>query len=277
MVYSCFGSCAKIPYYLESAHLHIFSIEELCYYFRNNIELLDESIMDLKMCEFIETQLGLGELSRKLTGLIRSKADLCAFVLTILEDTHYCNHDELKKTEQILRESDTMGRDERLKIRGDFFYQSGKIDMAMKEYEKALSCKEESLKEDTKGNIYHNLGVCYARLFQFELAAKSFLDAYRFNNEEDTYEQYLAALRLGNSKDNYLDIVLKDHISQEKVAKLEEKIGNTVPEIKASKEYLEYERAIQIKKDGKISEYYESLGHILKEFKKEYCKNTCNE
>lgn len=277
MVYSCFGSYAKIPYYLESTHLHIFSIEELCYYFQHNLELLDESIMNLKMCEFIETQLQLGDLSRKLAGLIRSKADLCAFVSTILEDTYYCNHDELKKIEQLLRESDTMGREERLKIRGDFFYQSGKIDMAMKVYQKALICPEESLKEDTKGDIYHNLGVCYARLFQFELAAKSFLNAYGFNNEEDTYEQYLAALRLGNSKDKYLDIVLKEHIPQEKVTSLEEKIGNTVPEIKASKEYLEYERTIQVKKDGKVSEYYENLGHILSEFKKEYCKNTCNE
>ena len=54
------------PYYIESISTNIFTIEELCFYLQKNIYLIDETIMNEGLCDWIRDELGLGRLYRKL-------------------------------------------------------------------------------------------------------------------------------------------------------------------------------------------------------------------
>ena len=54
MVYLCIGSYAKTPYYIEKVGIHIYSIEELCYYLFQNAFLLDYTIMNTEIFDFVE-------------------------------------------------------------------------------------------------------------------------------------------------------------------------------------------------------------------------------
>ena len=57
---------AKNPYYIESISTNIYSIEELCYYLQQNIYLIDNTIINEKLCDWIRDALGLDKLYRKL-------------------------------------------------------------------------------------------------------------------------------------------------------------------------------------------------------------------
>ena len=48
--------------------------------------------------------------------------------------------------------------------------------------------------EELRGNIMHNLGVVYARLFLFPEAAQMFADAYHLRKNDQTRQAYLCAM-----------------------------------------------------------------------------------
>ncbi len=128
-----------------------------------------------------------------------------------------------------------------------------------------------------KASVLHNLGVAYARMFLFDLAAESYMQAYELNKDEDSYEQYLASLRLGNNRNDYLDMVLNKGLNQEKVTQLEEKLRVLAEESRNTSDYLEYSKALEQKEHGEVAAYYDSLGKILLNWKKEYKKNMIHD
>ena len=61
----CQVRLAKNPYYIESISTNIYSIEELCFYLQNNIYLIDQTIVNEKLCKWVRDELGLERLSRR--------------------------------------------------------------------------------------------------------------------------------------------------------------------------------------------------------------------
>ena len=59
----CHKKKAKHPYEIARVHMHIYTIEELCYYFCNNLYLVDYTIVNRKLCDWLEEELELYELS----------------------------------------------------------------------------------------------------------------------------------------------------------------------------------------------------------------------
>ena len=53
---------ASLPFYVENISKNIYSIEELCYYFYKNIYLIDESIINERLCNWLKDELGLSKL-----------------------------------------------------------------------------------------------------------------------------------------------------------------------------------------------------------------------
>ena len=56
----------SVPYYIESISTNIYSIEELCYFFHQNLYLIDRSILNPTLYLWLKEQLGLKKLSQKL-------------------------------------------------------------------------------------------------------------------------------------------------------------------------------------------------------------------
>ena len=75
----CRAKAAKHPFYIESIDINIYTIEELCFYLWKNVSLLDESILNEKLCDWLE-----GEPSRSLVARLgRSGSWLRARVCSI--------------------------------------------------------------------------------------------------------------------------------------------------------------------------------------------------
>lgn len=271
MLYSCVGNYAKNPYYLDELGAYIYSIEELCYYLKENITGLESTLMTYKLCQFIGRELGLDKLAWELNDIINRGQSLAKFVTCILFAAGYCSKDELAEIEKLLHENASMSPGMRRKLRGDYFVSQGRYVKAVREYKMALV--EEGVQEAVQSLIYHNMGCAFARMFFFNEAADYFKKSYEIDGNTESYEQYLAALRIGGSREKYVQQIIDLELDQEKVAALEDRIGALAVESREAEEYLNIQKAIDDKNAGDMTSFNLGVANMIKEWKDEYRRN----
>lgn len=208
-VHLCLGSPAVNPYSFDKARIRIYSVEELCYFLRENAYLLDETIFTRGLSDWLYKECGLPELGQKLNMLQKNKGKPESFVTAIFEYTGYFKPEEIRETQRLVRVSANVTLTEKQKARADYFLESRRYVLAMQEYRNLLQ-DGDALAPDFAGSIYHNLGTSQAKLFLFEKAAASFEQAYRLTGNPESLLQYLAAMRLHLKEPEYLNF-LTDH------------------------------------------------------------------
>ena len=62
----CQTKKAENPYFIENIGLNIYSIEELCYYFSTDLPLLDHTILNRQLVQWLRQELNLKTLAQKL-------------------------------------------------------------------------------------------------------------------------------------------------------------------------------------------------------------------
>ena len=72
----CHKKKASQPYKITRIHRKIYTIEELCYYLCNNLYLIDYTIMNEKICEWLYSELDMKELARDLLDLLQKNGRL---------------------------------------------------------------------------------------------------------------------------------------------------------------------------------------------------------
>ena len=87
---------ASMPYYIENISTNIYSIEELCYYFYHNIYLLDETILNEHLCDWIRKELGLERLYRRLYKSLRMSREHRSLFWRYLKRSTICPTRNLK-------------------------------------------------------------------------------------------------------------------------------------------------------------------------------------
>lgn len=93
---------ADMPYYIENISTNIYSMEELCYYFYHNIYLLDETILNEHLCDWLRKELGLEKLYKRLYKILEDGAGTSEFILTVFKEINYLTHNEFKKLNEQL-------------------------------------------------------------------------------------------------------------------------------------------------------------------------------
>ena len=180
----CHETIAALPYYIEETGINIYSMEELSYYISGNVYLLDHSFMCESLCTWVEKQMHRVELAQKLRENIRTEGKLSDFVFAILQDTAYCTMKEMQEIVFAVRQMEQKSDFERDKIRADQLMEKEKYLAAIYRYKHLLDeadTKETS--EVLRGNLWHNLGTAYARLFLFEEAGCCFEKAYALQTD----------------------------------------------------------------------------------------------
>lgn len=189
----CSHGLASVPYYIESMALNVYSLEELCYYLKQNIDLVEPSFMEEELIEWIRKELMLPALSGRLDKL-KSEGLLFEFVTAIVDSCSYCTKEEIEQMKRTLLDFENKSAVECRKIRADRLLMKKRYRSSILEYRKLLEHPE--VGGLLSGNILHNLGTAYAGLFLFEEAAGCYEAAYGKNQNPLSQKQMELARQL---------------------------------------------------------------------------------
>lgn len=226
----CIHETAKTPYCVEATGIHLYSIEELAYYLYENIYLIDERMIEEKLYDWLETQLGLTGLAKKLRGGRNMGIHVYNQVMAILQASEYYSEEELSKLSEKIKTISGLQTQERMKYKADELMQNENYWAAITEYERLLSIRQNSrLSVEFYAKVWNNLAACYGRLFLFEKAAGCFESAYQFHKIPEYKERAYYARRLASyGKEELLENKISEELmcrAEAALKELEEKSG----------------------------------------------------
>lgn len=260
----CRSKYADKPYYINNMAINIYSMEELCYYIYNNIYLIGTDLVDEGLINYIDNCLGETELARQLEFLASQNAGLSEIVITILRHVDYYTEDEIASLKGVIDMLDTQNALERLKSRADNFLNSKRYESAIHNYGLIVYGKpDKNLTEEFYGDVWHNMGVAYSKLFSFKKASECFDNAYGLSHKEESQKAYKAAV--------FMDVGYEGmDETDELMYVVSKEVETLLDHAPMEAEYQEIREAIVLKDEGKILEYYGMMDRLLKRWKTEY-------
>lgn len=267
----CTGRIAEVAYVFPNTRTRIYSIEELCYYFYENIYIITKQDVSEALIDWIAEQLSMKELASKLFKMRKRQANLKDLLVTILCSADYYEEAEIKQIIAIMDKLEKSTDVEREKLRADYLLRTGHYKRAQGIYEHIImDADQKKYPGFFYGNIWNNIGVTRLYLDSFLEAANAFEEAYGNNHNIDSLSSCLICYYLAKKEDACEEIVKKYKISQSSKQELFKEIEK---KREAAKGILAYQRLQSVKDkkvEGKIGEYYKGLEQLLEEWKDEY-------
>lgn len=221
----CQTKTASVPYYIENISTNIYSLEELCYYIHHNIYLLDETIINEGLCNWLRDELGLKKLYMSLYRELENEVSLGEFILPIFKEISYLSHQEFKEINNILTRLEHEPDISRQKLKADYLVENGKYVNAIKFYKNILNqAKGSKLGGQFIGEVYHNMGCAHMRMFQYEEAVECFSAAYANLHTENMLLNYLTAYYVAYPIEKYLKELERLDVEESLAARVEERI-----------------------------------------------------
>lgn len=229
----CKSPRAKVPFYIESGKVNIYSLEELMYYAQSARFVARDDFMKKEFLDWVEQELGLAELAALLRGKLEAGGKLTDFFFPIEAANGYLTTAELQTLNAQLQKYDHMTGLEAKKLYADSYMQQEKYVQAVYAYRRLLGDPLVIEKQGhVTGDIWSNLGCAYARLQDFEEAVECFSRGYMLNHRIETLQEATAAACLSGDE-KLLDLLVMrfaasaDQIAQERV-RMERLLSQTV-------------------------------------------------
>ena len=234
----CHKKKAKQPYQVARINRCIYTMEELCYYLCNHLYLVDYTIMNEKLCDWLDEELELGELAKNLRKIVEQNGSIEQFVIAILAYSSIYTAAEIGQIQDMLEHLKNQKPVEKQKYKADNLLESGSVKSAIMAYREILQSEhDESIDSKFYGKVYGCLGAAYGRLFLYKEAAKMYEAAYQICEEKSMLKAYLYACRRYMSKEEYEELLQRSYMYQEMELKLREEL----PEIENRVKVLQYE------------------------------------
>lgn len=277
----CVGNYATTPYRIEGLDQVVYDVEELCYCMKENAFLLDDSLMDDALADWIFGECGLKELARELYPLIHKKGSLSSFVTLIMEYVGFYDTQAIHQVAQSLKQGQGLSGLERRKTQIDHLVTKGKYVAALRGYDALLSQWDEfaaagQVMPGTKvqANLYHNKGVAFSRLMLYELAGECFLKAYRITGEDEEYMAYLGTHRMRMNDNEYVAFASGDPEHFELTLALEKRMDGMQEEFQKQPEYEKICLRKTWREGNEKQSYYEENERLIQAFKNSYRENV---
>ena len=201
--YLCRTECAVRPFYIESIGRNIYSLEELCYYFSHYVYLIDEAVVNVSLCRWIGTELGLVKLQNRLLRALERET-YAEFLTPIFQECGYLDKQEFRLFQEQFTEILTEPEEVRRKMKADYLVEFGRYVIALREYEKITQQqKNGKMGMQFYAAVLENMAAAYAHLFEFEEAADCLWNSYQVMKSKKVYEKYLRILPLFLSEKQY--------------------------------------------------------------------------
>ena len=238
----CHKKKAKNAYSMAQIPCKLYTLEELCYYLCNHLYLVDYSIVNDELCDWICEELELSELSGILRTQVENHGSLEQFVLTILEQSGIYTLGELQQIQDIMERLKNQKPVEKQKYKADTLLESGAVNSAISIYLGIIrGARDESVDGKFYGKVYASLGAAYGRTFLYEEAAKMYEAAYQICEEKNLLLSYLYACRCYMNQEAYLELLSRSTVYQE----VNELLKERLEEMKNEQVQLRYEDTLE--------------------------------
>jgi tetratricopeptide (TPR) repeat protein len=248
----------------------VYSIEEVCYYIRNNIYMMQEEIFDAEFAAWIRRELGMTVTADKLDQMRQDHNNLKDIVVTLCCSCDYYTEEEINRLIDIMDETQNLSMVGRQQIKADSFLKSGSLEKARHEYETILKSTEMlSASPEEYGRAYHNLGVACALMGEFRQGAASFQKAYEQNKDMASLQCYLYCVRLGGTQEEYKKAVKEMELTKEQQVFLQAQYEDAWHQSGEGRECRQIERIGRQYSQGS-AEGVVRAKEILQQWKNEY-------
>lgn len=238
----CHKKKAKSAYVIAQISRRIYTIEELCYYLCNHLYLIDYSIMNVQLCDWLDEELELSELADSLRRILEQNGSMEQFVMTILSYSSIYTNGELSQIQDVLERLKNQKTVEKQKYKADNLLKSGSVKSAIIAYREIIHGeRDESVPGSFYGKVYGCLGAAYGRLFLYEEAARMYKAAYQICEEKSMLKAHLYACRCYMGKEEYQELVRKSPIYME----MNETLSDHIRELEAGVKGLQYEDRLE--------------------------------
>lgn len=279
----CVGNYATTPYYINGLEVRVYCMEELCYCLRENAFLLDLSLLNESLVEWIDRECGVQELAQELYPMVRKQGSLSAFVTLILEYVGLYDGNTVREVERVLKEGSGLSSIEKRKKQIDYLVRKRKYTAAIRGYDGLLSCWQEEAehgmevpKGKVKADILHNKGVTMAYMMEYKDAADCFKKAYELEPSVEHYRSYLAAKRMELTDEAYLAFVAEQPDSYELSLQLESEIENLRNTFREQESGVKLDVLKSQRAGGDKQRYYMELEQLALVLKDNY-RNSMSE
>ena len=263
----CGRPIAATPYYVDELSVNLYSLEELSYYIFHNVYLLNADFMSLDLAQWVGRELSMPKLAAELRRLISENVPLHIFVSRLLNASGYLSKGEIRDTIGIIAAFENRSDAERKKIRADRLMEKKRILEAIYEYEDLLS-NEDNIGDRLLGDIWHNLGTAYGKLFFFDEAADCFTRAYRKNHRRQSLRSLLFAYECKGDTEGFAAAMAYFQVPQEEA----DVVRTEVEHVREATEITRFAGEIDRMRSAysEQSTYMAQLENILKRWKGDY-------
>lgn len=267
----CASCIAKEPYHFRLTKTNVYSIEEVCYYIRHNIYMMQEEIFDREFVLWLRNELHMEKTAEKLERLIEEHHDIKDIVVTICCSCDYYDEAQINELIRIMEEIDKLPMYARRKRKGDNYLRCQSYEKAIEEYEKIFESDEILQAEPSVyGDVFHNIGVAYANIGELHKASEMFLKAYEKNSRDESLSQCLFALRLCKDVETFKKLINDLEISQDKQWGWEKEYQKAQERSAYGKSVLQIEKLRELLRHGNVEEYYDKVHNFIIDWKDAY-------
>lgn len=269
----CSSGIANEPYHFRLTKTNVYSMEEVCYYIRHNIYMMQEEVFDREFAHWIRRELHMDTTADKLERLIEDHRNMKDIVVTLCCSCDYYEEEEIRELIRIIDETEHLPGYARKKYKGDNYLKCQSYEKAVEEYEKVFE-SDEILQAEASvyGDLFHNMGVAYVNMGEFHKGSELFLKAYEKNNREESLAQCMYALRMCKDVGTYKKLLNDLDISEESQSKWEKEYQRAVELAGYSREVKQVEKLRNLVRSGNMEEYYEKVHASISSWKNEYRK-----
>lgn len=267
----CNGKLTTNPYYFKVTNTKVYSIEELCYYIYNFIDIINEDMFTDSLITWLSEELELDNRAKKLGDLVRVNAGLKDYIVCVLCSSDFYTEMEIKQLLHTMDElSKLMPMDKKIK-KADNYLRYRQYTEAASEYENIMNGNDSStLTNIQKGNILHNLGIVQLNTVGVTIAARSFKEAYDCNGNIESLKQYLYAVLLSKQDEIFKQEALKYGVKDDMIEEIKHSILQAYNDAEVSDESGYINTLIEYRQSGKMSQFYGLAKDFISGFKKEY-------
>lgn len=270
-IFICKEPIAPLPYYIEGVSWNVYSLEELCYYIENHTYLLEKDFMNEELCTWIGKEVKNLKLAEQLREMKRMNEPLSEFISILLLECGYTPKDKITEIIRLIKEMEEKSDFECNKVRADGLFIKEKYLSCIYEYKTLLESHEaKEQKKELIGNIWHNLGTAYARLFLFREATDCYQTAFSYNQNLESIYACLMAYCLLKDEKGLKETAEKYQVDADRLQEIydELKLAANNDVIKCF--YDRLDEIAMMKKNNEKELYQEAISNIIFNWKEEY-------